>query len=248
MYTDEILSNILGKILSECSFLEADRILISGDGQDLKIQTFKSTQILQSYRISNCELGFLKEFFIRSSGSGSMDTAVTAELEVNNRKYSFSVEQAGQNLVVSEINVLELSSLMHHGSPMQAKTSPLVLIVEDDLDQCRLLEMMLKDMNYQVLVAANGEEGLTVTSEHAPDLIISDLMMPKMDGSEFVRKIKRNPAYQNIPILILTALSDSEKEFSLLNLGVDDYCHKSMPRKVLMKRVENLISRHMQAI
>jgi CheY-like chemotaxis protein len=136
------------------------------------------------------------------------------------------------------------------GSQVRKENSghiPIVLIVEDDPDQSKILEMMLKDLKYQISIAANGEEALTRAADNTPDLIITDIMMPKMDGVEFIKKLKRNPAYQNIPVLVLTVLADPEKEFDLLNLGIDDYCQKTTRRNILMKRIENLINKHLHS-
>ena len=74
-------------------------------------------------------------------------------------------------------------------------------------------------------------------------MIVSDLMMPNMDGAELVGKLKSHPTFRRIPVLILTVISDSDKEYTLLDLGADDYCEKTIQRKILLKRIENLIRR-----
>lgn len=123
---------------------------------------------------------------------------------------------------------------------------PVILVVEDDKDQRNILEMVLKMSGYEVRMAANGMEALTELKNGLPDLIISDLMMPKMSGTELVQALKENAAYRNIPVLILTVLSDADKEYTLLDLGADDYCEKTVQRKVLLKRIENLLKRSKQ--
>ena len=119
----------------------------------------------------------------------------------------------------------------------------LVLVVEDDDDQRAILGMVLKSADYEVVQATNGAEGLEMVQRKVPDLIISDLMMPVMDGSEFVGRLKSEPKFSQVPILMLTMVADEEREYALLNLGADDYCEKTIQRKVLLKRIENLIKR-----
>jgi CheY-like chemotaxis protein len=120
---------------------------------------------------------------------------------------------------------------------------PLLLVVEDDPDQRSILEMILRSAKYEVTLARDGREALDAVKNRRPDLIISDLMMPGIDGSELVRMLKAEKEYRNIPVLVLTVIADVEKEFQLLELGADDYCEKSIQRKIFLKRVENLIRR-----
>jgi two-component system alkaline phosphatase synthesis response regulator PhoP len=121
---------------------------------------------------------------------------------------------------------------------------PLLAVVEDDPDQQSILEMVLKSSGYEVCVASDGQQGLDLIRSKMPDLVISDLMMPNMDGSQMLKQLKANPALCNIPVLILTVVSDSEKEYALLDLGADDYCEKTIQRKLLLKRIEKLLKRN----
>jgi CheY-like chemotaxis protein len=136
-------------------------------------------------------------------------------------------------------------------APLFAKTAksaptrdrPMVLVVEDDEDQRSILELVLRGANYDVVQAANGAEALKAVQSGSPDIIISDLMMPVMDGGQMVAHLKMTPATSQVPILMLTMVADEEREYALLNLGADDYCEKTIQRKVLLKRVENLLKR-----
>ena len=120
---------------------------------------------------------------------------------------------------------------------------PVVLVVEDDPDQRAILEMVLKEAKYDVRTAINGSEALKNVEREIPDVIVTDLMMPVMDGSALVGYLKAHQVFKNIPVLILTVVSDSAKEYDLLNLGADDYCEKTIQRKILLKRVEKLARR-----
>ena len=123
------------------------------------------------------------------------------------------------------------------------KNRPILLIVEDDPDQRSILEMVFKGADYDVRIASGAEHALTLLKREIPDLIISDLMMPGMDGREFVLRLKAEARLRDIPVLILTVVSDSDKEYALLDIGADDYCEKTIQRKILLKRVANLLKR-----
>lgn len=118
-----------------------------------------------------------------------------------------------------------------------------ILVVEDDSDQIAILEMVLKNAGYLVDVAANGKLGLAAARAKRPDLILTDLMMPTMDGFEFVKALKADAQLESLPVIILTVLADGDKEYELLDLGADDYCEKTIQRKLLLKRIENVLRR-----
>ena len=124
-----------------------------------------------------------------------------------------------------------------------SRTRPLLLIVEDDPDQRSILEMIFKSSDYDVALARDGQEALDFMAQEIPDLVISDLMMPRIEGGELVRRMKANKRYARVPVLMLTVVSDVEKEYQLLELGADDYCEKTIQRKILLKRVANLLKR-----
>jgi|GEM_PF-6011687 len=123
------------------------------------------------------------------------------------------------------------------------RVRPLLLVVEDDPDQRTILEMVFKSADYDVCMAADGVAALAVIKAQVPDLIVLDLMMPRMDGEEFISRLKLDKRYSAIPILVLTVVADADKECNLFDLGADDYCEKTVQRKVLLKRVENLLKR-----
>jgi CheY-like chemotaxis protein len=128
--------------------------------------------------------------------------------------------------------------------PKQAvRGQPQILVVEDDVDQSAILEMVLKNAGYLVEVVSNGKLGLASARGKLPDLILTDLMMPTMDGFEFVKALKADKELRAVPVIILTVLADGDKEYELLDLGADDYCEKTIQRKLLLKRIENVLRR-----
>jgi CheY-like chemotaxis protein len=82
-----------------------------------------------------------------------------------------------------------------------------ILLIDDDASMLRVLEVALKDAGYQVISATDGIEGLELISQHQPALVISDIMMPNMDGVEFFRAIKERLEHDAIPIILITALN-----------------------------------------
>ncbi len=123
----------------------------------------------------------------------------------------------------------------------EAKTKPLVLLVEDNQDVVQYLHICLKD-DYRIVSAANGAEGWTKTLDLIPDLVISDVMMPIMDGLELCQKLKTHIQTSHIPIVLLTAKGDMDSKVAGLELGADDYLAKPFEKRELKARLKNLLS------
>jgi len=116
----------------------------------------------------------------------------------------------------------------------------LVLIVDDDNDLRQwILEFLRK--SYRTAEASDGEAGLIKTAELFPDLIISDVVMPKMDGYRLCHAIKSDPRLSKIPVILLTAESSEEQKVAGLEYGADDYVTKPFSMKELLARVKNLV-------
>lgn len=115
-----------------------------------------------------------------------------------------------------------------------------VLIVEDNEELLQLLTMLLSPM-YKVAIALNGKEGLQKALDECPDLILSDVMMPIMSGTEMCMKIKTNFDLCHIPVVLLTALTSDEQNIEGLQCGADDYIGKPFNNKLLQNRIANLI-------
>lgn len=116
-----------------------------------------------------------------------------------------------------------------------------VLVVDDNATVIRFVERALDDA-FTVIPARNGREALEVAAEAVPDLIISDIMMPVMDGHELCRTVKDDPKLRHIPVVLLTALVSQSDLIEGLELGSDDYIFKPFNARELKARVRNLIA------
>jgi signal transduction histidine kinase/ligand-binding sensor domain-containing protein/DNA-binding response OmpR family regulator len=118
---------------------------------------------------------------------------------------------------------------------------PLILLVEDNPDVRAFLKMEL-DANHHIIEATNGKEGLELALQHIPDLIISDIMMPVMDGIQLCKMIKSDERTNHIPLVLLTAKSGEASQIRGLGIGADDYIPKPFNIRILHARVLNLIT------
>jgi len=130
--------------------------------------------------------------------------------------------------------------------PKKAK----ILIVDDDPDILTAIGAVLEARDYEVVTAPDGEEGLAKLRDEKPDLMILDLLMPKMDGFAVCKELKdpRRAKYSNIPILILTSVKEeaSRRRYELetgLAMDVDDYVEKPIDPYTLLERVQKLLKR-----
>ena len=129
-----------------------------------------------------------------------------------------------------------------------------ILVVDDDPDILEALTMILESQGYQVVTAQDGLEGLATLKAENPDLMILDLLMPKMDGFAVCKELQdpRWSKYKDMPILILTSVREeaSRRRYELetgLELNVDDYVEKPVSPDILLDRVEKLIKRKRKA-
>lgn len=121
--------------------------------------------------------------------------------------------------------------------PDENRKSHTVLIIEDDPFISDMYQTKLKNNGYQVFLAADGQTGLEIAQKKQPDIIILDLVLPKMDGFQILKRIKEDSRIKNIPVLILSNLGQKEKIDKGMKLGADAYLVKSQfkPSEVLEK-------------
>jgi len=122
----------------------------------------------------------------------------------------------------------------------KSNNKPSILIVDDSEDVRIYLSGLLKN-EFTILEASNGEVGIMVATENMPDLIISDVMMPTMDGLEFCNRIKSSWQTSDIPVILLTAKASFESKMEGLEIGADDYLTKPFNSRELFTRIKNLL-------
>ena len=116
-----------------------------------------------------------------------------------------------------------------------------ILIIEDNDELRRFLAMILRDC-YHVLEAGDGRQGLEIIGRELPDLIVSDVMMPEMDGFELCHTLKTDIEHSHIPIILLTAKVTMQSKIEGIELGADDYIEKPFSTEYLLARIANLLS------
>jgi two-component system alkaline phosphatase synthesis response regulator PhoP len=121
-----------------------------------------------------------------------------------------------------------------------------VLIVDDEPDIVEMIEYNLKNEGYNVLTAPDGEVALRLAKDEQPDLVLLDIMMPKMDGVETCRRLREMPETRNSCIVFLTARAEEYSELAGFEAGADDYITKPIRPRVLVSRIKAVLRRNME--
>jgi len=147
-----------------------------------------------------------------------------------------------QSLMIHE-QVADLENVQELKTPIPGNNNlPLVLVVEDNEELCEFISQSLGN-NYRILTASNGEEGLKVAIEESPEIIISDVMMPVMDGYTFCKKIKDSVQTDHIAVILLTAKASHHSVMEGLIVGADGYLTKPFHIDELHLRIHNILLR-----
>src|SRR5438046_5655806 len=112
-----------------------------------------------------------------------------------------------------------------------------ILVVEDQPDNRQIIRDMLAPTDYEITEAENGEEALTAVAKQRPDLILMDIQLPIMDGYEATRRIKNNPAWKDIPIIVVTSYALSGDEGKARDAGCDAYVTKPYSPRALLAKI-----------
>jgi len=118
-----------------------------------------------------------------------------------------------------------------------------ILVIDDEPDIVKMVELRLKACGYEVLKGSNGEEALALTKEHHPDLIILDVMMPPPNGFQVCRTLKDDPQFKNTPIILLTAKVSESDQFWGLESGADEYVSKPYNAEELLEKIRVLLEK-----
>jgi signal transduction histidine kinase/ligand-binding sensor domain-containing protein/DNA-binding response OmpR family regulator len=245
-----LLSNALkyspigGRIDVLCTFLK-DGLEITvrdeGTGIEEGVQLFSVTRDDHHRRDHNHGLGLIlcREFVEKHGGS-----IYAGNNAVKGSWFAFTLPSCNPVVVAPTENGVELPQDVETVAELNATRAhqelPLVLLAEDD-DNTRWYIKQIIFPDFQVIEAVNGKEADVLAQERIPDLIVSDLTMPKMDGLEFCRQVKSHQQTSHIPFIMLTAERSDEKKVTGFEYGADDYITKPVEPNVLRARLHNLI-------
>ena len=195
-------------------------------------------------------LSIVREFVTLHGGSVTIEDApeggASFRVELPTRAPSSAMVYAEQEMVelatqaASTVDDLRNPSTPESADQAEAE-APLVLLVEDNHDMRGLLVRTL-GARYRIAQAKDGAEGLELARSGRPDLIVSDLMMPKLNGEELVTQVRAIPELSGVPILLLTAKNDEELRTRSLENGAQDYVVKPFSSRELLARVHNLLA------
>ncbi len=179
-----------------------------------------------------------------TSGKGSKFT-VNLPLAIPSKTYNIENSALNIEMINSELENIEKPSPLEFNSnrnntltlPQDAAT---ILIVEDNPDMRQHISNMLSS-NYHTITAINGEEGFSYAKKEIPDLILSDVMMPQMDGFELCEQLKSNELTSHIPLILLTARADRKSRITGWKKQADDYQTKPFDNEELIIRIQNLL-------
>jgi signal transduction histidine kinase/DNA-binding response OmpR family regulator len=118
-----------------------------------------------------------------------------------------------------------------------------ILIVEDHLEMQQFIHRLLKPY-YKTSLAHNGKKALIILENEEIDLVITDVMMPEMDGYELLENLRANPIYHKLPVMMLTAISSEQGKLRALNMGVDEYLTKPFYPQELLAQIQNMLTRY----
>tara|TARA_R110002096_G_scaffold392382_2_gene587369 strand:+ start:166 stop:1365 length:1200 start_codon:yes stop_codon:yes gene_type:complete len=164
---------------------------------------------------------------------GTFFTVLIPLQEIKTRSNKVELTEAPKAIYPNMPNIYDLT-------PSDHRNLPKILLIEDNSDMRQFIKGQLIG-TYKVIEAVNGEAGLQYALKDPPDLIVTDLMMPRMDGIELCRKLKTDLHTSHIPVIMLTAKAGRENKIEGLETGADDYLTKPFDGKELLVRVKNLI-------
>lgn len=262
---DKILYNLLSNALKynregaevwvSVRYLEEDtmvRISVKDNGEGLSEKAMKNLfkrfydGDFRKFNTSGTGIGLslVKELINLHKGEITVDNipgkGVCFTIQVPIAATSYSDEECSE---IKILNTIELATISREEitTPDESLSQYSVLVVEDNPDLLSLIKNIL-ERKYRIFTATNGCEAVHILSEEEIDLVVSDVMMPIMDGYELCQKIKNDIEFSHIPILLLTAKVKEEDAISAYDAGADAYLTKPFSVNILQARINNLLS------
>jgi PleD family two-component response regulator len=119
---------------------------------------------------------------------------------------------------------------------------PMILVVDDSTTNVVLLEAILDEKGYIIETALNAKEAFAIMAQHRPDLILLDLLMPKISGFDFLAQIRSNVSTKDTPVIVVSALTDEENVTKIMEMGAIDFVKKPIDLQYLVEKVESVLS------
>jgi signal transduction histidine kinase/DNA-binding response OmpR family regulator len=185
--------------------------------------------------------------------SSEPDKGTTIDVHVPEDEKSFQPGQLyspEQDVIVTDVNghsksLPRVDNETADDAESAAEGKDSVLVTEDNVDLLNFIASILEP-HYTVYKAMNGEDGVSMAMRFVPNLILSDLMMPGIDGIQLVEKVKQDERTSHIPVILLTAKNEPQSKLMSLKSGVDDYLNKPFSTEELLVRIHNLIEQRKQ--
>ena len=200
-----------------------------------------------------------RQKLMRNEGSG-LGLAFTKDLIDLHKGYIEVESEINQGATFTVLLPIENSPQLHNNEPITLQQIDLsatkinnidkeivkdnkeeiILVVEDNDDMRDYIKSILSN-TFQVILACDGEQGIDMAIHYIPDLIVSDIMMPKRDGISMVKELRNNEKTNHIPTILLTSLDKESQIVEGYNLGVEDYITKPFSAKILIKKIQNIL-------
>jgi signal transduction histidine kinase/DNA-binding response OmpR family regulator/ligand-binding sensor domain-containing protein len=191
-----------------------------------------------SKEIVNLHQGKLYAESVEGKGSTFIIEILPGKEHYNTSEVDFYM---GEESKAPEKEAVEESVVEEQKSDVKANSSlPTLLIVEDNRDLCNMLKLQLEE-RFNIYTASDGEEGLKRIHLYHPDIVVTDQMMPKMDGLKMLQTIRADFSISHIPVIVLTAKGDDENKTKAINLGANAYITKPFSRDYLLARIDQLL-------
>jgi signal transduction histidine kinase/DNA-binding response OmpR family regulator len=208
---------------------------------------FQSTRASNEGEGSGLGLALVKELVVLHGGTinveSEVDAGTTFELSLPVTRESFRESDIVNEIVNTAISTMPATLPSHEETDEEESDvsfADSVLIVEDNIDVRKYITGLLEDY-YLVYSASDGDEGFKKALAHMPSLVVSDVMMPNIDGMQLTKMIKEDERTSHIPVVLLTAYADDHSKLSGLETGADDYLSKPFSTQELKARISNLI-------
>ncbi len=226
---------------------------IEQDKKEKVFDTFFQSDVPNSIvnQGSGIGLSITKEFVSLHGGTISVDsvlgegTTFTVILRFLDEQQENTAAGNKFDLIISKASTINPDRPVDEAFTWKSK-KPIVMLVEDNEDFRFYLKDNLKEF-YQIVEAVNGKEGWQRILSAHPDLVVSDVSMPEMDGIELCKKIKSDQRTAHLPVILLTALSNENQQLTGLETGANDYMTKPFNFEILLSKIKNLLQQQAQA-